>query len=78
MVRRPGNAPDRSKNSGFTGRLASLANYRRMMMNGCGTWSRTTMAKLMRLRRFPTFPRFDFEIGGPPRLCTALSRLQGG
>ena len=25
---------------------------------GCGTWSRTTMAKLMRLRRFPTFPRF--------------------
>lgn len=24
---------------------------------GCGTWSRTTMGKLMRLSRFSTFPR---------------------
>ena len=42
---------------------------------GCGTWSRTTMRKLMRLPGFSTFPRF--EKSGPPRLCTVLSRLRG-
>ena len=32
MVRRPGNAPGRCDDPGFTDRLASLANYRRMRM----------------------------------------------
>ena len=43
--------------SGFTDRLASLANYHRMK-SGWGTWSRTTMRKLMRLPGFSTFPRW--------------------
>ena len=46
MVRCPGNAPDRPKmGSGFTDRLASLANYRRMKVGGVFNLARASTAR---------------------------------
>lgn len=58
MVGCVGNAPTLVRmDIRFTGGSRSLRGYQPKV--GCGTWSCTTMKKLMRLPRFSTFPRFE-------------------
>src|SRR5678815_6182446 len=58
MVGCVGNAPTLVRlDIRFTGGSRSLRGYQ--PEDGCGTWSRTTIEKLMRLLWFSTFPRFE-------------------
>src|SRR4029434_1826522 len=61
MVGCVGNAPTLVRlDIRFTGGSRSLRGYQ--PEGDCGTWSRTTIRKLMRLPWFSTFPRFEMVV----------------